>query len=68
MDTPRRRRSPRSANGLARAPLAQLVVLINGLLMMQLVTHSTAYGQDIGGLVTNLLEGHKHKMAAAAAA
>lgn len=43
----------------------QLVVLINGLLMMQLVTHSTAYGQDIGGLVRNLLEGHKPKKAAA---
>jgi AcrR family transcriptional regulator len=42
----------------------QLVVLINGLLMMQLVTHSTAYGQDIGGLVSNLLEGHRQKKAA----
>ena len=39
--------------------------MINGLLMMQLVTHSTAYGQDIGGLVRNLLEGHKPKRAAA---
>ena len=45
----------------------QLVVLINGLLMIQLVTHSTAYGQDIGGLVKTLLEGHKHKMASIAA-
>jgi AcrR family transcriptional regulator len=45
----------------------QLVVLINGLLMMQLVTHSTAYGQDVSGLVTGLLEGHKHKKPAAAA-
>ena len=43
----------------------QLVVLINGLLMMQLVTHSTEYGQDIGGLVRNLLDGHKPKKAAA---
>jgi len=43
----------------------QLVVMINGLLMMQLVTHSTAYGQDIGGLVRNLLDGHKPKKAAA---
>jgi AcrR family transcriptional regulator len=43
----------------------QLVVLINGLLMMQLVTHSTAYGQDIGGLVRNLLDGHRVKQAAA---
>ncbi len=42
----------------------QLVVLINGLLMMQLVTHSAAYGQDIGGLVRDLLEGHRHKVAA----
>lgn len=47
--------------GLAR----QLVVLINGLLMIQLVTHSTAYGRDIGGLVRNLLDGHKPKKAAA---
>lgn len=43
----------------------QLVVMINGLLMMQLVTHSTAYGQDIGGLVRNLLDGHKPKKVAA---
>jgi hypothetical protein len=43
----------------------QLVVLINCLLMMQLVTHSTAYGQDIGGLVRNLLDGNKPKKAAA---
>ena len=43
----------------------QLVVLINGLLMMQLVTHSTEYGQDIGALVRNLLNGHKPKKAAA---
>lgn len=43
----------------------QLVVLINGLLMIQLVTHSTAYGEDIGGLVRNLLDGHKPKKAAA---
>lgn len=43
----------------------QLVVLINGLLMMQLVTHSTEYGQDIGGLVRNLLDGHKPRKAAA---
>lgn len=43
----------------------QLVVLINGLLMMQLVTHSSEYGQDIGGLVRNLLDGHKPKKAAA---
>lgn len=43
----------------------QLVVLINGLLMMQLVTHSTEYGQDIGGLVRNLLAGHRQKKAAA---
>jgi AcrR family transcriptional regulator len=43
----------------------QLVVLINGLLMMQLVTHSAEYGQDIGGLVRNLLDGHKPKKAAA---
>lgn len=42
----------------------QLVVLINGLLMMQLVTHSSDYGQDIGGLVRDLLEGHRHKQAA----
>ncbi len=41
----------------------QMVVLINGLLMMQLVTRSTAYGEDIGGLVRNLLDGHKHKAA-----
>jgi AcrR family transcriptional regulator len=44
----------------------QLVVLINGLLMMQLVTHSAEYGQDIGGLVRNLLDGHKPKKKAAA--
>lgn len=43
----------------------QLVVMINGLLMVQLVTHSTAYGQDIGGLVRNLLDGHKPKKVAA---
>lgn len=43
----------------------QLVVLINGLLMIQLVTHSTAYGQDIGGLVRNMMDGHKPKKAAA---
>ena len=42
----------------------QLVVLINGLLMMQLVTHSTEYGQDIGGLVRNLLAGHRQRKAA----
>lgn len=42
----------------------QLVVLINGLLMMQLVTRSTAYGEDIGGLVRNLLDGHRHRAAA----
>jgi len=42
----------------------QLVVLINGLLMIQLVTHSSAYGQDIGGLVRNLLAGHKKRQAA----
>lgn len=56
------------ANEGYEAPAAlarQLVVLINGLLMMQLVTHSTAYGQDIGDLVRNLLEGHRQKKAAA---
>ena len=42
----------------------QFVVLINGLLMIQLVTHSAAYGQDIGGLVRNLLAGHKKRKAA----
>lgn len=42
----------------------QLVVLINGLLMMQLVTRSSAYGEDIGGLVRNLLAGHKQQAAA----
>ena len=42
----------------------QLVVLINGLLMMQLVTRSDAYGQDIGGLVRGLLAGHRHQRAA----
>lgn len=42
----------------------QLVVLINGLLMMQLVTHSTEYGHDIGGLVRNLLDGHRPRKAA----
>lgn len=42
----------------------QLVVLINGLLMMQLVTRSTAYGDDISGLVRGLLDGHRHRAAA----
>lgn len=42
----------------------QFVVLINGLLMMQLVTHSTEYGHDIGGLVRNLLAGHRQRKAA----
>lgn len=50
--------------GEAAALARQLVVLINGLLMMQLVTRSTAYGEDISGLVRNLLDGHRHRAAA----
>lgn len=51
----------REPTALAR----QLVVMINGLLMIQLVTHSSAYGQDIGALVRNMLDGHRPKKAAA---
>lgn len=44
MDTPRRRRSPRSANGLARAPLAQLVVLINAAALGYRLTEGWDWG------------------------